>query len=110
MDFLRNHPEDSGRCSLHFQQTVDAVGAAVPETHAHGYFLNLGKMEQWSERHVSHKAIFGAAIARYQKYGAANQLRTWHEVFVLPGNGQHFEYLNCHADTGLLSWFGGVAL
>lgn len=110
MDFLRNHPEESGCCALRFQQTMDAEGVPVPETHAHGYFLNLGKMEQWSERHVSHKAIFGAAIARYQKYGPVNQLRTWHEVYVLPQHGQHFEYINCHAGTGLLSWFDAVAL
>lgn len=105
MEFLRRNPEESGCCALRFQQTVDRDGEFVPETHAHGYFLNLGKMEEWSERHISHKAIFGAAIARYQKYGATNQLRTWHEVYVLPREAQHFEYINCHGGTGLLPWF-----
>jgi hypothetical protein len=108
MDFLRGNPEESGCASLRFQRTLSESGDLVPETHAHGYFLNLEKMEQWSEGHASHKAIFGAAIARYKKYGPINQLRTWHEVLVLPGHGQQFDYINCHEGTGLLSWFDAV--
>lgn len=110
MDFLRTHPEESGCCSLRFQQTLGENDSLVPETHAHGYFLSLRHMENWSERHASHEAIFSAAIARYKKYGSGNQLRTWHEVYVLPKHGQHFEYINCHDRTGLLQWFDGVRL
>lgn len=110
MDFLQTHPEESGCCMLRFQQTLDAEAVPVPETHAHGYFLSLKQMEEWAESHASHTAIFGAAIARYKKYGASNQLRTWHEVYVLPAHGQRFEYINCHDRTGLLEWFTGLAL
>jgi aliphatic aldoxime dehydratase len=49
-------------------------------------------------------------MARYRKYGSLNQLRTWHEVFVLPAEGQHFEYLNCAPRTGLLPYFDGERL
>ena len=105
MDYLRSSPEDAGCCSLRYQTTVDAAGSEFPETHALGYFLSLSHLEDWAERHVSHHAIFSAAIARYKKYGAANQLRTWHEVYVLPGEGQGFEYINCSPRTGLLPWF-----
>jgi aldoxime dehydratase len=108
MDFLRTHAEETGCCALRFQQTLDAGGDAVPETHAHGYFLSLKQMEEWAESHASHTAIFGAAISRYRKYGASNQLRTWHEVYVLPAHGQRFEYINCHEGTGLLAWFSGT--
>ncbi len=91
MDYLRESPSATGCCSLRFQQTCDAAGTPQLETHALGYFLSLGHMENWAERHPSHEAIFSAAIARYRKYGKANQLRTWHEVFVLPGRDQTFE-------------------
>jgi hypothetical protein len=110
MAFLKENPAATGCCSLRFQQTCDAQGRPELETHALGYFLSLQQMEQWSEHHPSHEAIFAAAIARYRKFGRANQLRTWHEVFVLPEQGQAFEYLNCAPGTGLLNYFEGERL
>jgi aldoxime dehydratase len=107
MDYLRKSPFDTGCCSLRFQQTCDASGAPQLETHALGYFLSLKHMEQWSEQHASHEAIFSAAMRYYRKFGKANQLRTWHEVFVLPAEGQVFEYVNCMQGTGLLGYFDG---
>jgi aldoxime dehydratase len=107
MAYLRESPEATGCCSLRFQQTCDAAGVPELETHALGYFLSLEHMENWAERHASHEAIFTAAIARYRKFGKANQLRTWHEVFVLPEQGQIFEYVNCAPGTGLSGYFVG---
>ncbi|MCW2306891.1 phenylacetaldoxime dehydratase family protein [Rhodobium gokarnense] len=105
MSYLRDNAVPAGCCSLRYQQSIGADFNELPEAHALGYFLSLGHLEDWSERHKSHHAIFAAAIARYKKYGAANQLRTWHEVFVLPDTGQTFDYLNCAPETGLLPWF-----
>lgn len=105
MDFLAHNPLPTGCLSMRWQGTVTPAGAAVPEQHAHAYFLSLRHMERWAEGHATHAAIFGAAIQRYAHYGAANQLRTWHEVYVLPEGGQHFEYINCAPGTGLLQWF-----
>ena len=110
MGFLADNPLPSGCACLRWQRTTDAAGAEAPEAHAHGYFLSLGHMERWAEDHATHAAIFGAAIARYRQYGSANQLRTWHEVFVLPQDGQLFEYVNCHPATGLLAWFDAERL
>jgi aldoxime dehydratase len=110
MAYLRDNPVDTGCCSLRFQQTCDPEGTPFLETHALGYFLSLDRLENWAERHSSHEAIFSAAIARYRKYGAANQLRTWHEVFVLPREGQLMEYINCAPETGLLGYFDAVKL
>ncbi len=110
MDFLRDEPLPSGCASLRMQRKTDAYGAESPEDHALGHFLSLRHMERWAERHGTHAAIFGAAIARYKRYGSANQLRTWHEVYVLPEGDQLFEYANCHPATGLLSWFDGSRL
>lgn len=107
MDFLRDHPLPSGCASLRMQRTTDAAGVAASEEHALGYFLSLRHMERWAEGHASHAAIFNAAIARYKRYGASNQLRTWHEVYILPAGDQLFEYANCAPTTGLLPWFAG---
>lgn len=110
MDFLKESPTATGCASLRFQQTCDVAGQSVLETHALGYFLSLKHMENWAEHHASHEAIFSAAIARYRKYGKANQLRTWHEVFVIPKQGNVFEYVNCTPGTGLSSYFDGEKL
>ena len=105
MNFLQDSPEETGCCSLRFQQTCDATGVPVLETHALGYFLSLGHLEGWAEHHPSHEAIFSAAIARYRRFGKRNQLRTWHEVFVLPHDGQRCEYVNCARGTGMSGYF-----
>ena len=105
MRFLQENPVETGCCSLRFQQSLDDRGRELPEAHALGIFLSLSHLENWAEGHPSHDAIFTAAIERYRKYGRANQLRTWHEVFVLPAAEQLFEYVNCSPRTGLLPWF-----
>ena len=110
MQFLRGNATTTGCCSLRYQQTCDPAGTFALETHAIGYFLSLPHLENWAERHPSHHAIFSSAIARYKKYGAANQLRTWHEVYVLPDGGGTFDYVNCSPTTGILSWFAAERL
>jgi aldoxime dehydratase len=110
MDYLDQNPLPSGCASMRWQRSADAAGNEEPDEHAHAYFLSLAHLEDWSEHHASHAAIFSAAIRRYRHYGAANQLRTWHEGFVLPEGDQLFEYLNCDPDTGLLAWFAAERL
>lgn len=105
MAYLKDSPAATGCCSLRFQQTCDADGAPTLETHALGYFLSLKHMEDWAEHHASHEAIFSAAMQYYRKFGKSNQLRTWHEVFVLPSNDQIFEYVSCAPGTGLSGFF-----
>jgi len=110
MDYLDRNPLPSGCASMRWQRSSDIRGNLEPDEYAHAYFLSLAHLEDWAENHASHAAIFSAAIRRYRHYGAANQLRTWHEVYVLPEGGHTFEYLNCHPDTGLLPWFKGRQL
>jgi len=109
MDYLDRNPLPSGCASMRWQRSSDCRGNLEPDEYAHAYFLSLAHLD-WSENHASHAAIFSAAIRRYRYYGAANQLRTWHEVYVLPEGGHTFDYLNCHPDTGLLPWFQGQRL
>ncbi|MDI4237143.1 phenylacetaldoxime dehydratase family protein [Bradyrhizobium sp. Arg237L] len=110
MDYLERNALPSGCACMRWQRSSDIRGHLDPDEYAHAYFLSLQHLEDWSENHASHAAIFSAAIRRYRHYGAANQLRTWHEVYVLPEGGHTFEYLNCHPDTGLLSWFDAKKL
>jgi len=110
MDFLQRNATETGCASLRMMTTTGAEGVPEPEQHALGYFLSLRHMENWAEGHATHAAIFSAAVKRYKQYGNRNQLRTWHEVFVLPPDGQLFEYINCHAGTGLLPWFDAEQL
>jgi aldoxime dehydratase len=110
MDYLERNPLPSGCASMRWQRSSDILGNLEPDEYAHAYFLSLAHLENWSEGHATHAAIFSAAIRRYRHYGASNQLRTWHEVYVLPEGGHTFEYLNCHPETGLLSWFDAERL
>lgn len=110
MAYLREQPLPTGCASLRMQHKCDLTGGVLPEDHALGLFLSLRHMEAWAEKHPTHAAIFNAAISRYKRYGPGNQLRTWHEVYVLPAGDQLFEYVNCDPATGLLPWFAGERL
>lgn len=72
-----------------------------------GYY---GAMRDRTWRAGLRAMTFSAAIRCYHHYGAANQLRTWHEVYVMLEGGHRFEYLNCHPDTGLLPQFNAERL
>jgi hypothetical protein len=105
MDYLAQNQLPSGCATMRWLGTTDIDGSPAPEEHALAYFLSLRHMERWAEDHATHAAIFRAAIERYRHFGPRNQLRTWHEVYVLPEGDQCFEYLNCDPRTGLLPWF-----
>lgn len=112
MKYLEENPS-TGCLTLRNHLTVDPSGEVLPEMHATGMFIDLKHMEEWSESHRTHAAIFSAAMTRYKHYGSRNQLRTWHEVYVLPeptNDNQLFEYVNCHPSTGLLPYFQGERL
>jgi aldoxime dehydratase len=46
-------------------------------------------------------AIFGAAMKYLSTLGPAAKLKLYHEVTVARAHDQLFEYLNCHARTGM---------
>jgi hypothetical protein len=75
---------------------------ATDKTFGLGYFDNLASLEGWSKQHKTHLDIF----ARFGRYAGELQnnvtLRVFHEVMVLQPDQQFFEYIGCHANTGLL--------
>ncbi len=105
MQFLRDHPWDVGCCDMRFVTEVEADGRPLMKSYGLGYFLTLGHLERWAASHPTHLAIFGRFMDMVKKHNSQLDLKLWHEVSVLPGVGQVFEYINCHPGTGLLPYF-----
>jgi len=103
MDYIKNHPETTGCLTLRALVSLDQDGKELKETSKHGYFLSLALLERWAVGHKSHLDIFKHALAMRRKYGAERSVVTWHEVYVL-STMPSFEYVNCHAGTGLLQF------
>lgn len=105
LEFLANHPIDTGCCVLRYMRHFDERGRLNSESAVHGIFQSLADLERWTQDHASHKAIYAEAFRQLMLYKERRELRTWHEVFVFDSKGQHFEYLICHPRTGLLPYF-----
>jgi aldoxime dehydratase len=105
MTFLRDHPDDTGCCDMRFAEETGSDGSPLQKTFGLGYFLTLGHLEKWAATHPTHLAIFSKFLTMVREHGSDLKLRLWHEVSVLPAADQVFEYVNCHAGTGLLPYF-----
>ncbi len=105
MEFLRDHPNETGCCDLRFAIQTDRAGSPLKKTFGLGYFLTLANLEKWAANNPLHLTIYSRFGKMIRDFGPGLKLRLWHEVSVLPGTEQVFEYLNCHSDTGLLPYF-----
>jgi hypothetical protein len=105
MNFLRDHPYETGCCDLRFAEQINRDGSPLKRTFGLGYFLSLGHLEKWAATHPTHLTIFSRFGKMVREYGADLKLKLWHEVSVLPPTNQVFEYVNCHSGTGLLPYF-----
>ncbi len=103
MDFLRDSGSEVNCYDCRFMRFVNEDGSAQDHTYGYAYFRSLEDLENWSEHHPSHKAIFDAFLDFAPGYGPDMQSRFWHEVSVLPAENQFAEYCNCAPDTGLLA-------
>ena len=104
MDFLTEHKAETGTLSLRVMTNVGPGGQGRSETSVLAYFLSLEQLEAWAKSHETHLAIYGHAIAANRKFKEKREVVTWHEVFILPA-ASSFEYINCHARTGVLPFF-----
>lgn len=102
MDFLRDEGRPIGCISNRFLTVLDRDGNPTEHTFGMGWWTSLAALEQWSESHPTHVAIFGAAMTYLSTLGPAAQLKLYHEVTVAAADEQFFEYLNCHPGTGML--------
>jgi aldoxime dehydratase len=105
MNFLRDHPEETGCCACRFMEERDEEGRTRSGSAGFAMFLSLQHLEAWSKSHPTHLAIFNSFHRMIQRHRNARGLRLWHEVCVLEADNRDFIYVNCHADTGLLRWF-----
>ena len=104
MDFLRDHPHETGCFSLRQVECVTSDGAALGEAYSLGAFVSIGHLESWAKDHPTHLAIYTRAMAARRKYQDKLQLRTYNEIFIVDADNPPFEYVNCHAHTGLLPY------
>lgn len=103
MDFLRDHPLETGCFSCRLMRETDVLGTPLPRTFGLAHFVSLKHLEDWARSHPTHQRIFNSFIAMATELGSDLKLRLWHEVGVLAQQSQFFEYLNCHSATGLLA-------
>ncbi|MCF9000176.1 phenylacetaldoxime dehydratase family protein [Acinetobacter nectaris] len=69
------------------------------------YFIDLKHLEDWAKSHLTHVKIFGSFMKYVQEMQFKINLKLFYEVMSLPQKSQYFEYIQCHAKTGLLNTF-----
>ncbi|KAK4936574.1 hypothetical protein LTR10_022561 [Elasticomyces elasticus] len=90
MQYLWEHPEETGTIGLRFGRKVDEDGRLLRETSAMGFHRNWADLEQWSSRHPSHLAIFTGAMKHNKRFGDARRFMTWQEVSILKAGEAKF--------------------
>jgi len=102
MNFLRDDGLQIGCFANRYMTVVDASGAPAEKSFGMSWWRSLEDLERWAESHPTHLAIFGAAMKYLGTMGPAAKLKLYHEVTVAASDEQHFEYFNCHPQTGML--------
>jgi aldoxime dehydratase len=104
MRFLRDNPIETECYCMRFVDTKGENWTDLPQSFGLGYASDIYAFEEWAKSHPTHLAILDRFMAMAGKFGERLQLKLWHEVVVLPKEGCDFEYINCHNQTGLLSY------
>lgn len=99
MDFLRDNGEAVGCYSNRFVQSIDLDGNLLDRSYNIGHWGSLDKLERWAESHPTHLRIFTTFFRVAENL---DKLRLYHEVSVFDASSQLYEYVNCHANTGML--------
>ncbi|TWA97466.1 phenylacetaldoxime dehydratase family protein [Bradyrhizobium stylosanthis] len=103
MDFLRDEGLAIGCYANRYMNVIAADGSASEKSYGQSWWKSLAALERWAESHPTHVRIFGAAMKYLSTLGPSAKLRLYHEVTVAAADEQFFEYLNCHAKTGMLA-------
>lgn len=102
MEYLMNHPVETGCVSSRFLEELDPSGRPTAGSFGLAMFLSLGDLENWASSHPTHLAIYHRFSEFAKQRGADLKLDLWHEVAVIEPEQALFEYVNCHSATGLL--------
>ncbi len=103
MDFLRDEGVAIGCFANRYVNVLAADDGLTEKSYGMSWWKSLAALERWAESHPTHVRIFGAAMKYLSTLGPAAKLRLYHEVTVARADEQYFEYLNCHAQTGMLN-------
>lgn len=103
MDFLRDQGQSIGCYSNRYMRHVGTDGKPQEKSFGLSYWRCLADMERWSESHPTHVEIFGTFMRMVQALEFKLALAVYHEVTILKPDEQDYEYINCHAATGLLA-------
>ncbi|KAG9191829.1 hypothetical protein G6011_10563 [Alternaria panax] len=111
MRFLRDEGGEVGCYAMNLWDVVDSRSfvASRERTFGLGYFDDLASLEYWSKSHQTHINIFGGFLMYAKRLNNVLSLRLFHEVYVLEPDQQFFEYIGCHAETGMPAW-GGIVI
>ena len=108
VEYLCTHPLETNCISARLVTDVK-WGPDQPQTETLAWFLSLTDLEAWTWNHPTHAAIFNTFMKHAEKFDFNVNILLGHEVLVLPGNGVHAEYNNCHGATGFLRFFPSAA-
>jgi aldoxime dehydratase len=102
MNFLRDEGQPVGCYSNRYMQHIDAGGQLQEKSFSVSHWRSLAHLERWSESHPTHIEIFGTFMRMVQTLQADLKWKGYHEVSVMRAEDQRYEYINCHAGTGLM--------
>lgn len=99
MEFLRDGGGPVGCYCNRYVRHIDAEGNQINKSFGVSLWRSLAHLERWAESHPAHLAIF---ITFLRVVPQLENLHLYHEVSVFDSGAQTYEYVNCHANTGLL--------
>ncbi|MEO9468723.1 phenylacetaldoxime dehydratase family protein [Parasphingorhabdus sp.] len=105
MAYLRDNPVESGCASCRLMDETALDGSLAAQSFGLAMFISMEHLENWSKSHPTHLAIFGNFFKMVEKHEGQLDLKLWHEVLIIDGDKSLCEYVNCHANSGLLPYF-----
>jgi len=103
MKFLTDEGSEVGCISNRYVRVLNDDGQAIDQSYGMSWWNSMKDLDDWARAHPTHKNIFGVAMKYLGEHGGSGHLKLTHEVFVIDKAQGHFEYLNCHSGTGVLS-------
>jgi hypothetical protein len=101
--YLRDNPRDTNCVGARLVDMLDP--SAQIQTQTLAWFLGLEDLERWAHEHPTHHAILSGMSGFAERFDLDIQVVLGHEVYVVPRDCSHIEYVNCHPQTGFLRFF-----
>jgi hypothetical protein len=102
VDYLQQHPQDSGCVAARDVREHDADGAPLARASVLAWFTSMQALLDWTRTHPSHQAIYAAFFKMLGDGGTPLDVAVWNEVATLPPGSVKAAYTHCHDRTGFL--------